>query len=112
MSYMIETSPAVAGQRLSLPDHPDALTDRELSFIIRPEKMFFVDESDSNRADVLPGRIEELIYVGDITRYRVRISDTESVIVKRQNRFGERQKAPGDECLVSWHVDDASLVSG
>jgi len=68
---------------------------------IRPEKIFFLE--DPGHADcAVSGIIEEIIYMGDITKYYVRLGEGELLIVKQHNREGIRQRSHGEKVWMGW----------
>ncbi len=91
------------------PKLPDLALDREAQLVIRPEKIKFVDSSD--RLPVtLKGVVEELIYIGDIMRYRVRISRVHTVEVKQQISYGINAFQKGDHVLIGWNLEDSKIL--
>ncbi len=77
--------------------------------VVRPEKIRFVAD-DLALDNVVRGHIEEIIYVGDATKYRVQVTDDIALTVKRQNRAGQASYASGDSVEIGWHTEDGSLV--
>jgi ABC-type Fe3+/spermidine/putrescine transport system ATPase subunit len=55
------------------------------------------------------GTVEEVIYVGDATRYRVALGTDGAVTVKVPNRLGLRQHAEGDTVALAWSPDETRL---
>jgi putative spermidine/putrescine transport system ATP-binding protein len=76
--------------------------------VVRPEAVRFAGPSPLDC--VLDGTVEEMIYVGDTTRYKVRIADDLIVTAKLQNRSGEVRATPGERCSLGWQRDDAIVV--
>jgi len=91
------------------PKLPDLALDQEVQLVIRPEKIKFVDSSD--RLPVtLKGVVEELIYIGEIMRYRVRISKVQTVEVKQQISYGINAFKKGDHVLIGWNLEDSKIL--
>jgi len=68
---------------------------------IRPEKIFFLE--DPRHTDgAVSGTVEEIIYMGDITKYYVRLGEGELLIVKQHNREGIRQRSHGEKVWMGW----------
>jgi len=68
---------------------------------IRPEKIFFLE--DPRNADcAASGVVEEIIYMGDITKYYVRLGEEELLIVKQHNREGIRERSRGEKVWMGW----------
>ncbi len=62
---------------------------------------------------VLDGRVEEAIYIGTDTRYRVTLADNGHIFVRMQN-YGNRydtQFNVGDNVLVHWAVENAQILT-
>ncbi len=86
---------------------PDgAWSAREL--VVRPEKIRFAD--DAQLDNVLNGTVTEVVYTGDATKYRVRVTDEVILTVKRQNRAGQADYAVDDAVTIGWRAEDGSIV--
>jgi spermidine/putrescine ABC transporter ATP-binding subunit len=86
----------------------DVKAQEEVSFCIRPEKMFFVDHDYSECC--LSGVIEEVIYVGETKRYKVRISDEKTIHVREMNiRTGEGHRE-GERVKIAWDRESLRRV--
>ena len=80
-----------------------------VELMVRPEAVSLADdgEGDRNRLD---GVVSEAVYLGELTRYHLRVGDDQVLIMKRQNMDGVRQLRPGDSVTVSWSVRDTRQV--
>jgi len=83
---------------------------------VRPERLTLLapGEPAPAGANAWPGRIAETIYVGDATRYRVRVGPDEAgltLTVKAQNRGGVGIGAVGDAVQVVWSPADTRLLA-
>jgi spermidine/putrescine ABC transporter ATP-binding subunit len=80
---------------------------------VRPEKVALADEPAARAlpgpANACKGSVEELIYVGDATRYRVAVGADGVVTVKVQNRVAGRAYRPGEPVLLSWDPAETRL---
>jgi ABC-type Fe3+/spermidine/putrescine transport system ATPase subunit len=80
---------------------------------IRPEKLVPVEEPASGTptgaVNTCTGTIEEAIYVGDATRYRVALGADGAVTLKVPNRLALRQHAEGDAVALAWSPDETRL---
>jgi len=80
---------------------------------VRPEKL--VQAGDDAAATLGPvanackGVVEEAIYVGDVTRYRVGLGADGAVTIKVPNRHAARPLAAGAAMALSWSPDDTRL---
>jgi len=63
------------------------LTRDGVRFVVRPEKLHMLRENDTAaaRMTVEPGVVEQVIYVGQSTRYTVRLDHGEQLVAVRQN---------------------------
>src|SRR5947209_9557944 len=63
------------------------LTRDGVRFVVRPEKLHMLRESDTPEPGmtVEPGIVEQVIYVGQSTRYNVRLDRGEQLVAVRQN---------------------------
>ena len=53
--------------------------------------------------------VEEAIYVGDATRYRVGLGADGAVMIKVPNRVGARPPATGASVALAWSPEDTRL---
>jgi spermidine/putrescine ABC transporter ATP-binding subunit len=80
---------------------------------VRPEKL--VQAEDAGAAVLGPGAntckglVEEAIYVGDATRYRVGLGADGILTVKVTNRVGARPAATGAAVALAWSPEDTRL---
>lgn len=82
---------------------------------IRPEKLVPLEEpavvTETDAVNTCKGMVEEVIYVGDATRYRVALGADGAVTVKVPNRLGLRQHAEGDAVALAWSPDETRLFA-
>ncbi len=82
---------------------------------VRPEKVFFVEQDAPNQC-WYQGSVEDIIYLGDITKYYVRLNDIPLeekeglVVMKVQNRLGSVTHDRGDPVKIGWNEMDAVIV--
>ena len=60
--------------------------------------------------DEIDGAVEEVIYVGEFTRYRVRVAPAVVINVKVANTHAAFRAKPGDNVRFSWAAADASYL--
>ena len=77
--------------------------------VIRPEKIKFI-ESSNMLPVALKGVVEELIYVGEIIRYRIRISKEQILDLKQQISYGITAFHKGDHVLIGWGLEDSKIL--
>jgi ABC-type Fe3+/spermidine/putrescine transport system ATPase subunit len=81
----------------------------EVSISIRPEKILLLNE-ESSRDNTFAGEVEEIIYVGEITKLKVSFhGKTEGVILKLHNRKGAPKLLKGSNVKFGWDRDDMSI---
>jgi len=80
---------------------------------IRPEKFWFVDHeaTKAGSTTAVEGTIEEVVYVGDLTRYQVRAAALDVLLhVERQNRGGVSALGRGDRIRLTWNPADVRVL--
>jgi putative spermidine/putrescine transport system ATP-binding protein len=100
-----------SGIRLRAPDTTAALPSGSGLFFLRPEKIALAGDIPRREGDVgASGTVESATYAGDVTRYRVRVSANDTLLVKVANKSGAARPALGETVRLAWHVDDARLL--
>lgn len=75
---------------------------------LRPERIELLPDSKSD--NLIDGKIEELIYLGDHIRVRMNVAGNDEFIVKVRNRRDKRKIAAGDVVKVGWDAADAKAL--
>lgn len=81
---------------------------------VRPEK-FGIGRTrptlNSNH-NIVPGRVEDVIYLGNLTKYWVRVEEYKIAIYQQHNRFflDEEPIRWNDEVWIWWHADDGFML--
>jgi len=75
---------------------------------VRPEKLVPV-ETPPAEGNVAKGVVEELIYAGDATRYRVALGGDGGLTVKLPNRLAARPYAVGEPVTLGWDAGETRL---
>jgi spermidine/putrescine ABC transporter ATP-binding subunit len=78
---------------------------------IRPEKLLPAEPAGPE-LNTCKGTVEEVIYAGDATRYRVALGPDGAVTVKIQNRLAARQYGPGESIVLAWSPEETRLFPG
>jgi len=86
-------------------------------FTIRPEKVRLLEpgESPPSASHVERGRIEDVIYLGVVTRYVIALADGGTLTVVRQNletAAAEALEAKGRDAMVAWREDQTFEIDG
>jgi ABC-type Fe3+/spermidine/putrescine transport system ATPase subunit len=78
---------------------------------VRPEKLVPAEDAGplGPGVNVCKGLVEEAIYVGDFTRYRVGLGADGAVIIKVPNRVGVRPPVTGATLALAWSPEDTRL---
>ena len=76
------------------------------TLMVRPEKIAL----GSDATDGLPGTVETVVYVGEFTRYRVRVAPETMINVKTPNTHAVARAKPGDTVRLRWAAADAYVV--
>jgi ABC-type Fe3+/spermidine/putrescine transport system ATPase subunit len=95
------------GVRLPVSPGPRAFRPAEsCTLMVRPEKIALGPEATEG----LPGTVETVVYVGEFTRYRVRVAPEIVIGVKTPNTHAVLRAKPGDSVRLRWAAADAYLV--
>jgi putative spermidine/putrescine transport system ATP-binding protein len=82
------------------------LTRNGIRFVVRPEKlrMLLEDDVPEPGMTVEPGVVEQVVYVGQATRYNVRLDGGEQLVAVRQNTdaAGEGLQYDGRRIRLAW----------
>lgn len=76
---------------------------------IRPERIE-IDPEDSAVTHTLSAVVEEVIYLGDHFRTRMRVAGDDQFIVKTRNRIGRRVLSAGESVQIGWVSEDARAL--
>ena len=78
-------------------------------FTLRPERILFLNEHEE-MANILHGVIHEVVYVGELSKYIIRVGDGDNFILKQQNRLGVKKYKKGDKVIIGWNMEDMRLI--
>ena len=78
---------------------------KRLLFAVRPERPVFLD-SKKALPNMLEGTIEDLIYVGEATKYKIKTTSGQRFIMKQSSQTGGPQYGCGDSVTIGWKVED------
>jgi len=108
--------------RVSLDGFPDVLcfNDKQIGvgqpvfLSIRPEKFRVARErpSESNRHNAVPGKVEDVIYLGNHTKYWISAQEYRLAVYEQHSRFllDEKPIRWGEPVWVYWHADDGFML--
>jgi spermidine/putrescine ABC transporter ATP-binding subunit len=90
----------------------EASAGTKVTIVVRPEKITLSSTvPDGPGSACIRGTIEEVIYVGEATKYRVRTPAGEIVRVKQLNRKLAPDYVVGSEVALHWHESDSHPLS-
>jgi putative spermidine/putrescine transport system ATP-binding protein len=95
------------GWRVVIPVSDSLRPGEQVSVALRPERIVIGDGSGDN---VVEGTIEEIIYVGEATKFRVRLEHDRWLTVKQPSRLETMRWRRGDRVRLSWSAADAVIV--
>ena len=108
--------------RLSIDGFPNVLcfNDKQMRssdlvyLSVRPEKIRISREKpeSNNRHNIVPGHVEDVIYLGALTKYWVRIQEYRIAVFQQHSRFllDEKPIQWHDDVWISWHADDGFML--
>jgi spermidine/putrescine transport system ATP-binding protein len=89
---------------------------RTVSLSLRPEKLRISREKPQpdRLANIVQGRIEDVIYLGTHTKYWVRVGEHRLAVFEQRNRFllDETASTWDQDVWLWWHADDAFILEG
>jgi spermidine/putrescine ABC transporter ATP-binding subunit len=93
--------------KLRLPVRGEALAPgARVRVSVRPEKITL---EPGEHPQGIPGAIEEAVYMGEVIRYAVRVSEPETLLVKVQTRHDAPAYGPGDAVKLQWRPEDVRV---
>ena len=104
-----------AGIRLRLAGLTDSQNGRSIGVALRPEKLFIrtTDEESGYDKDAgsvrFGGPIEDVIYLGDICKYVIRVGN-QRVICKELISAGHERRLPGQYVDLGWLDQDVQVL--
>jgi len=83
--------------------------DRNIGVLLRPELAKRLGPDD--RADTtLTGKVQEIIFLGESVKYRVRLDEGMEVIVRWPCHAMEAGLQPNDRITIGWNQDDVHVI--
>jgi ABC-type Fe3+/spermidine/putrescine transport system ATPase subunit len=93
---------------------PGVTAGARATLAVRPERIILSQEPPADTPNAYQAEVYEMIYVGNDTRFRVRLAPTVSLSVRRQNSLPigmpALQGPVGMRTWVSWHPDSARVL--
>jgi putative spermidine/putrescine transport system ATP-binding protein len=79
------------------------------TYSLRPEKILVGDEI-TDTPNTYEATVEEFLYLGEFTKYHLRIGNSVELIAKSSNRLGRSILSPGSKIKVGWDINEMLLV--
>jgi spermidine/putrescine transport system ATP-binding protein len=101
------------GERIVVPVPMGASTGERLTAVVRPERVRIhrrrdaIDEDGGSRVH---GTVALIVYLGTLTQFHVDTSFGARLIAHRLSDEGATEVSEGDEVVLSWSHDDASIL--
>ena len=76
--------------------------------VVRPERMALAGPEPWDNK--LPGKVEDVVFVGESTRYIVRVSPAETLAIKIPNASHQPALAPGEPVTLGFRSEDAGML--
>ena len=76
---------------------------------IRPERIVLVADG-TDAPNHLPGRVQELIYLGDHIRVRLSVCGNDDFVVKLRNDGSRQTIKVGQDIAVAWATEDCRAL--
>ena len=77
---------------------------------VRPERVALRPAEAGGGANLLPGRVRHVSFLGNVVRYAVETAEAEPLLCDAANAPGARLFAPGEAVLLSWRPEDGRLL--
>ncbi|MDF3605918.1 TOBE domain-containing protein [Paracoccus sp. DMF-8] len=52
---------------------------------------------------MIDAEVQDVIYMGDILRTRLRVAETDDFVMKSRNTLGQTRLQPGQKIKIGWH---------
>jgi spermidine/putrescine ABC transporter ATP-binding subunit len=99
----------VSGQSIPpmhIPTVQDVSAGETVSLSVRPEKIA-LSTAPVKTPDQVTGIVEEVVYMGDITKYFVRLNETSALVVKQSNGEGRPRRNVGETVGIEWNPENS-----
>jgi spermidine/putrescine ABC transporter ATP-binding subunit len=99
------------GTPFSIPRNGSMKRGQQVCVALRPEKLVFCEgEPEGPGWNCVDGEVEELIYLGDMRHYQVRVSEEEVLLIQVPSIPGMEIWKRGSRVRLGWKVEDSRLV--
>ncbi|MGI9482612.1 MAG: ABC transporter ATP-binding protein [Hyphomicrobiales bacterium] len=97
------------GQRVKALDVNTDGAGNATTLSLRPERVV-IDPKRGTVPNILNAQIEELIYLGDHIRTRMKVAGDDEFIVKIPNNAGHQTLAEGSKAKIGWETEDCRAL--
>lgn len=97
------------GARIRVMPMEGLIIGQRVSLAIRPATIRILTLGEQ-LANSYTGVVDEVIYVGEITKYRIDLGGGESLMVKQAGRFDPQRCCRGTSVTIGWDLVDAKVV--
>jgi putative spermidine/putrescine transport system ATP-binding protein len=97
------------GLSATVPDEAVLRPGQPVRLVLRPEKIHLAEDGD-HFDNLWEGVIDEVIYVGDTTKYRARVGQDTVLTVRRQNVRREAGLPIGRSVRLGWYAADSVVL--
>lgn len=77
--------------------------------MIRPDRLRFLD-GPRPELNTLRGKVEEMAFIGEVTRYSIRVG-TAKIVLKARPAGGSSPAVVGSDVCIGWAPDDALMLA-
>ncbi len=100
----------LGGLSFGIHTHKELSLGTKVTLALRPEKLFFIDDNPSSMNQIR-GTIEAVVYVGDFTKYEIKVDHLDKILaLKQQNRLGAVSAVRGERIRIAWNIEDGKVV--
>lgn len=77
---------------------------------IRPERVEFKPELMPKDAHTIEAQVQDVVYMGDILRARLKVAGQDDFVMKYRNTLGQVKLSPQQTIRIGWHPEDARAL--
>lgn len=99
----------IQGMSIAIPTTSDHEAGSTVRIVLRPEDIVVATE-DADRTDTLAATVMDIIFLGDLVKYRLRLANSQELLVKLLRRQHADTLAIGSRVGLSWPSSSCVLV--
>jgi ABC-type Fe3+/spermidine/putrescine transport system ATPase subunit len=99
----------VGALRFHVPRTPDLSLGQVVELALRPEKIVITGRGEPAAEQHHVAEVEDVLYVGQMVKYIVRVAGGAQLTVKQQRGAGATSFSPGDQVRIAWQTSDIRL---